>query len=86
MSKPEGLWRIGEAAVAMGLKEKTLRQKIWKRQIEFVRVGCAIRFKPSTITRLIEAGTVPALERPPAPPPRKKRKPVRKPVGDAPER
>jgi hypothetical protein len=39
-----------------------VRQKVWRREIEFVRIGRAIRFKPETAEKMIDAGTVPALE------------------------
>ena len=39
-----------------------LLQKVWLRQIEYVKLnGTNIRFKLSTIQRLIDEGTVPAL-------------------------
>jgi excisionase family DNA binding protein len=54
---------VEQFADAVGLKPATVRQKVWKREVEFVRIGRAIRFKPETAETLIEAGTVPALER-----------------------
>jgi excisionase family DNA binding protein len=57
-----GLMTVAEFAAAVGLKPATVRQKVWRREIEFVRIGRAIRFKPETAERLIEAGTVPPLE------------------------
>lgn len=59
----KGLWTVEQFAAAVGLKPATIRQKIWRREIEFVRVGRAIRFRPETAERLIESGTVPVLER-----------------------
>jgi len=57
-----GLWTVEQFAAAVGLKPTTIRQKVWRRQIEFVRVGRAIRFRPQTAEKLIAEGTVPALE------------------------
>ena len=57
-----GLLTVEEFADALGLKPKTVRQKVWRREIEFVRVGRSIRFKPESVLRLIEHGTVPPLE------------------------
>jgi len=54
---------VKEFAAAIGLKPATVRQRVWRRQIEFVRVGRAIRFKPETVQKIIERGTVPAQER-----------------------
>ena len=59
---PRGLWNSWQMAKALGQSEKTVRQKVWLRQIEFVRIGRSIRFKPETAERLIEAGTVLPVE------------------------
>jgi len=56
------LLNVEEFAAAIGLKPATVRQQVWRRQVEFVRVGRAIRFKPETAKRIIERGTVPARE------------------------
>lgn len=58
----KGLMTVEQFADAVGLKPATVRQKVWRREIEFVRIGRAIRFRPETAEKLIEAGTVPALE------------------------
>jgi excisionase family DNA binding protein len=64
ISKPlEALLDIREFAAATGWKPATVRQKVWRREIEFVRMGRSIRFKRETAEKLIERGTVPALER-----------------------
>lgn len=57
-----GLLTVDEFADAVGLKPSTVRQKVWRREVSFVRIGRAIRFKPETAEKLIEQGTVPALE------------------------
>ena len=58
----KGLMTVEEFAESVGLKPATVRQKVWRREIEFVRIGRAIRFKPETAEKMIEAGTVPPLE------------------------
>ena len=58
----KGLMTVEQFADAVGLRPATVRQKIWRREIEFVRIGRAIRFKPETAEKLIEVGTVPARE------------------------
>jgi excisionase family DNA binding protein len=58
----KGLMTVREFAEAVGLKPASVRQKIWRRELEFVRIGRAIRFKPETVEKLIDAGTVPARE------------------------
>ena len=59
----KGLMTAEQFAEAVGLRPATVRQKIWRRELEFVRIGRAIRFKPETAEKLIDAGTVPARER-----------------------
>jgi excisionase family DNA binding protein len=54
---------VEEFAEAIGQKPNTVRQRVWRREVEFVRIGRSIRFKPETAEKLIEAGTVPVLER-----------------------
>jgi excisionase family DNA binding protein len=58
----KGLMTVEQFAAAVGLRPATIRQKIWRREIEFVRIGRAIRFRPETVEKLIETGTVPARE------------------------
>lgn len=58
-----GLLNIEEFAFATGWSKATVRSKIWKREIEYVRMGRSIRFRPETVQRLIEDNTVPAIER-----------------------
>jgi len=45
----------------LGLRPKTLRQKIWKREIEYQKIGGAVRIRSDVIDRLIERSTVPTL-------------------------
>jgi excisionase family DNA binding protein len=53
------LLNVEEMAAATGWKPSTVRQKVWRREIEFVKMGRSIRFKRETVQRLIEEGTVP---------------------------
>ncbi len=52
-----------EFAHELGWKPATIRNKVWRREIEFVRVGRSIRFKPETAEAIIRNGTVPVLKR-----------------------
>ena len=54
------LLTVHEAAVELGLKPKTIRQKIWRREIEYQKIGGAIRIRADVIDRIIEQSTVPA--------------------------
>jgi excisionase family DNA binding protein len=55
-----GLLNVEQFAFATGWSPATVRMKVWRREIEFVRMGRAIRFKPETVQQLIEQNTVPA--------------------------
>ena len=57
------LLTVAQFAEEVGWKPATVRQKVWRREIEFVRVGRCIRFKRETAEKLIQTGTVPVLER-----------------------
>jgi len=56
------LLNVREFADSLGWKPATVRQKVWRREIEYIKIGRSIRFKPETAQKLIERGTVPALE------------------------
>jgi excisionase family DNA binding protein len=58
----KGLLTVEQFALALGLKPATVRQWVWRRQVEFVRVGRAIRFRPEVAEKLISSGIVPARE------------------------
>ena len=61
--KDQKLLNVQEFAAAVGWKPSTVRQKVWRREIEYVKIGRSVRFKSETAEKLIERGTVPALER-----------------------
>lgn len=56
------LLTVQEFATLVGWKPSTVRQKIWRRELEYVKLGRSVRLKPETAQSLIERGTVPALE------------------------
>jgi hypothetical protein len=41
---------------------KCLRGWVWRRSISYVKLGRAVRISDETIQRLIDRGTMPALE------------------------
>jgi excisionase family DNA binding protein len=59
------LLNVEEFAAEVGWKPATVRQKVWRREIEFIRMGRSIRFKRKTAEKLVDRGTVPAREREP---------------------
>ena len=56
------LHNIDETANILRVQPKTVRQWIWRRQIDVVRIGRCVRIPQSAIDRMIERGTTPALE------------------------
>jgi excisionase family DNA binding protein len=58
------LLRIPQAVEYLGgaVKPGTLRQWIWRRQIEHVHIGRAVCIPQDVLDKLIDAGTIPALE------------------------
>lgn len=63
--KQRRLLRIPQAAEYLGgvIKEKTLRQWIYHRRIETVRIGRAVCIPVEALDAIIDRGTLPALER-----------------------
>jgi|GEM_PF-1123420 len=53
---------VDEFAAATGMKPKTIRQKIWRRELEYVKIGRNVRIRANLVDELISRGTVPALE------------------------
>ena len=53
------LLTLPEAAQQLGLKVPTLRFWVWRRKIEIVRLGRAVRISEDVVKRIIERGTVP---------------------------
>jgi hypothetical protein len=53
---------IPYAAGRLGMSVKCLRGWVWRRSISYVKLGRAVRISDETIQRLIDRGTMPALE------------------------
>jgi excisionase family DNA binding protein len=62
MANTRNLLTVNEVAQMTGWKPKTVRMKVWRRELEFVKLGRSVRFREETINRLIDRSTVPALE------------------------
>lgn len=57
-----GLLTVEQFAEQIGWKPSTVRQKVWRRELEYVKIGRSVRFKPETAQKIIERCTVPAVE------------------------
>jgi excisionase family DNA binding protein len=53
---------LPQAAEQLGVSVKCLRGWIYRRTIPYVKVGRAVRISDETIQRIIDQGTIPALE------------------------
>ncbi len=56
------LLTTAEAAAELGLAERTVRQWIWRRKIDTVRIGRCVRVPAAACDALIERGLRPAVE------------------------
>lgn len=54
---------LPQAALRLGVSVRTVRGWIYRRTIPYVKVGRSVRIADETIDRIIERGTVPALDR-----------------------
>jgi excisionase family DNA binding protein len=53
---------LPQAAEQLGVSVKCLRSWIYRRTIPYVKVGRAVRISDETIEKIINRGTMPALE------------------------
>jgi excisionase family DNA binding protein len=60
--KNEQARTVREAADELGLSPATIRAWIRQRRIGYVRLGRAVRIPATEIHRLVERGTVPAIQ------------------------
>jgi excisionase family DNA binding protein len=56
------LLTVEEFAFALGQKPRTIRQRIWRRELPVVRLGRNVRLRAELVDDLIQEGTTPALE------------------------
>jgi excisionase family DNA binding protein len=61
-NKAKKLNRLPHAAERLGVTVDCLRGWIYRREVEYVKVGRAVRISDETIQAIIDRGTVPALE------------------------
>ncbi len=59
----EPLLSVRQACKILGIKEKTLRDWVWRKKIDYVKVGDRVMFEPDAIRRFIASNRVVAIER-----------------------
>ncbi len=57
------LMSLPKAAEELGVTVNTLRAWVYRRKIDYVKVGRSVRVSEATVQRVIDRGTMPALER-----------------------
>lgn len=62
MEKGEKLLKVSEAAQRLSLSSWTVRGWIYRRKIDVVRLGAAVRIPEETVERLIQEGFRPAAK------------------------
>jgi excisionase family DNA binding protein len=53
---------LPQAAEELGVSVNTLRAWVYRRKIGYVKVGRSVRVTDETIQRIIDRGTIPAIE------------------------
>ena len=61
MTKLEVLLNVDEVAHLTGWRPATIRQKVWRRELPYVKLGRSVRFKESEIKALIDIESFPVL-------------------------
>jgi excisionase family DNA binding protein len=56
------LLTVDQVARLTGWRPATIRMKVWKRELPYIKLGRSVRFRESEIQKLIEGSEVPALE------------------------
>jgi len=56
------LLTVDEVARLTGWRPATIRMKVWRRELPYVKLGRSVRFKESEISKIIEGSAIPALE------------------------
>jgi excisionase family DNA binding protein len=60
--RPASMLALPQAALELGVSVNTLRAWIYRRKIDYVKIGRSVRISEATVQELIARGSVPALE------------------------
>ena len=55
------LLTVDEVARLTGWRPATIRMKVWRRELPYIKLGRSVRFLESEIAKIIEGSAVPAL-------------------------
>jgi excisionase family DNA binding protein len=56
------LLTVDEFAAAIATKPKTVRQRIWRGELEHIKIGRSVRLRAALVDELVERGLRPAIE------------------------
>ena len=56
------LLTVDQVARLTGWRPATIRSKVWKRELPYVKLGRSLRFRADEISKIIEGSAMPALE------------------------
>jgi excisionase family DNA binding protein len=59
----EPLMGVKQTAKILGISEKTLRDWVWRKKIDYVKSGDRVMFEPEVIRQFIERNRVKAITR-----------------------
>jgi len=56
------LLTVEQVSRLTGWRPATIRQKVWRRELPYIKLGRSVRFRESEITKFLEGSAMPALE------------------------
>lgn len=63
MTKVDTLLNVDQVSARTGWRPGTVRMKIWRRELPYLKLGRSIRIRESVIEKLLEDAEVPALKK-----------------------
>jgi len=56
------LLTVDQVARLTGWRPATIRMKVWRRELPYVKLGRSVRFKEDEINKIIEGSAMPTLD------------------------